>query len=150
MSRTSPTFCLVEIHKVLQREGEGWRLAWDAQREPFPVLIGGQDWASELTAAEGLALQSALQTLRGQHRDLAETLMAEETISLDFHGSAAAPSNVSKGGAEGHLWVSLEGDRQTWTLRFVLQPAPGQRGLEGFWGTGAAAAFLEAYIELLW
>ncbi|MFN9057740.1 MAG: DUF1818 family protein, partial [Cyanobacteriota bacterium] len=72
---------------MLEREGQGWRLAWDPQREPFPVLIGGDGWASELTAAEAAALQRALQLVQRQHRDLVDTLMAEETISLEFTGS---------------------------------------------------------------
>jgi len=142
----------------LEREGEGWRLAWDGQRDPFPVLIGGEGWASELTASEGQALQRALLTLRNQHRDLADTLMEEETIGLEFHlewpgdtaNGALAPEHhpgptSMEGGA---LWVALEGDRLTWSLRFVLQPNSGRRGLEGFWAQGAAAAFLEAYTEL--
>jgi Domain of unknown function (DUF1818) len=125
---------------VLEREGEGWRLAWDGQRDPFPVLIGGASWASELTAAEGQALAHALGVLQSQHRALMDTLMEEESISLDYQGS------TSEGGA---LWMALEGDRQTWSLHFVLQPAPGLRGLEGGWGCGAAVAFAQACQDLL-
>ena len=143
---------------MLEREGEGWRLAWDARRDRFPVLIGGEAWASELTASEGEALQRALLTLRSQHRDLADTLMEEESIGLEFHlewpvdsadgevapGQSPEPSSKDVGA----LWAALEGDRQTWSLRFVLQPTSGGRGLEGLWAQGAAAAFLEAYTEL--
>jgi len=125
---------------VLEREGQGWRLAWDPQRDPFPLLIGGEGWASELTAAEGQALCRALDRVGRQHRDLADTLMEEETICLEFTGSVPAVAN----GAAGDLWLALEGDRQDWSLRFVLQPGLGQRGLEGFWPKGAAAAFARA------
>lgn len=125
---------------MLEREGQGWRLAWDPQREPFPLLIGGEDWASELTAAEGQALWRALTCVSAQHRDLVDTLMEEETITLEF----TSPLSSALKGAAGELWLALEGDRRDWSLRFVLQPAPGQRGLEGFWGKGAAAAFARA------
>jgi hypothetical protein len=125
---------------VLEREGDGWRLAWDPQRDPFPLLIGGEGWASELTASEGQSLCRALTVVRRQHQSLAETLMEEEKVSLEFTG--VVPPLPS--GAEGSLWLALEGDRQVWTLRFVLQPGPGQRGLEGSWGKGAAAAFADA------
>lgn len=143
---------------MLEREGEGWRLAWDAQREPFPVLIGGEGWASELTASEAHALQRALLTLLSQHRDLANTLMEEESIGLEFHlewpvdtadGERArghVPGTTSTDG--GALWAALEGDRRTWSLRFVLQPTCGRRGLEGFWAQGPAASFLEAFTAL--
>lgn len=127
-----------------EREGEGWRLAWDSQRLPFPLLIGGEGWASELTASEAEALCRALQVVCGQHRALVDTLMEEESISLEYTGPISAPAN----GAPGDLWLTLEGDRQDWTLRFVLQPASGQRGLEGFWARGAAAAFAEACAAL--
>jgi hypothetical protein len=129
---------------VLEREGEGWRLAWDGQRHPFPLLIGGAGWATELTAAEGQALCGALDLLCGQHQALEDTLMEEESISLEFTGQVVAPA----GEVAGDLWVALEGDRHDWTLRFVLQPASGQRGLEGSWARGAAAAFARACVAL--
>lgn len=126
---------------MLERESEGWRLAWDGQRDPFPLLIGGEDWASELTAAEGHALLKAMEALREQHSELTSSLMEEETICLEFEGST--------GEQGGDLWVALEGNRQHWTLRFVLQPGPGKRGLEAGWSREAAAVFLQAYSDLL-
>jgi hypothetical protein len=133
---------------VLEREGEGWRLAWDPQRDPFPVLIGGEGWASELTAPEALALHKALEALVAQHRSLADTLMEEESLCLDYQGSlgrASGPSNM----ADGSLWLTLEGDRWGWTLRILLNPAPGLRGVEGFWSRGAAVTFAQTYIQLM-
>lgn len=131
---------------MIEREGQGWRLAWDPQREPFPVLIGGDGWASELTAAEAAALQRALQLVQRQHRELADTLMEEETISLEFTGNLD-PHHPRE---PGNLWVGLDGDRQSWALRFVLQPAPGLRGLEGAWVCGAAEHFARAFAALAW
>lgn len=125
---------------MLEREGQGWRLVWDPHRAPFPLLIGGDGWASELTALEGQALCRAVLMVRGQHRELVATLMKEEALSLEFTGSVPGPPP----GVEGSLWVALEGDRLAWSLRFVLQPASGQRGLEGFWARGAAEAFAAA------
>ncbi len=130
---------------MFEREGEGWRLAWDPQRDPFPLLIGGDGWASELTAAEGQALFRAVSLLHSQHRQLVDTLMEEEAINLDFTGTIPAPINDEVG----DLWVALEGDRHTWALRFVLQPTKGLRGLEGSWGPGAAAELARACTALL-
>jgi hypothetical protein len=112
------------------------------------VLIGGEGWASELTAPEGLALHKALEALVAQHRSLADTLMEEESLCLDYQGSlgrSAGPANM----ADGSLWLTLEGDRWGWTLRILLHPAPGLRGVEGFWSRGAAVTFAQTYIQLM-
>ncbi len=131
---------------MLEREGEGWRLAWDSQRSPFPLLIGGQGWATEFTAAEGLALQRALEMVSRQHHDLVDTLMEEEAIALEFHGSVIASDPTNSG----TLWLALEGDRKSWSLRFVLQPPGGQRAVEGAWTVGAAEALTRACLALDW
>jgi hypothetical protein len=120
------------------QEGEGWRLAVDPSRWPFPVLIGGSGWAAELSAQEGEALCRGVARLVNQHRQLADTLLVEEAIDLDLEIELAG----------GCLWLGLEGDRQRWCLRFVLTPAAGQRGLEGAWSAGASAA-IAAALELV-
>ncbi|MFN7678593.1 MAG: DUF1818 family protein [Cyanobacteriota bacterium] len=125
---------------MLEREGEGWRLAWDAMRSPFPLLVGGQGWAIELTSAEGQVLHRAVEMVCRQHHDLAGTLMDEEAITLEFHGTLPGP-DTEDGGS---LWLALEGDRHRWTLRLILQPPSGQRAVEGAWCVGAAAAFAQA------
>jgi hypothetical protein len=130
---------------VWEREGQGWRLAWDARREPFPVLIGGSDWASELTELEARSLAAGLITLMEQHSSLANTLMEEELVALEFSASLAPDSAA----VEATLWLSLEGDRADWSLRLLLQPSPGLRGLEGSWERGAAAPFAKAFAQLI-
>jgi hypothetical protein len=129
----------------MEREGEGWRLAWESQREPFPVLIGGEGWASELSAPEARALATALQALLAQHQSLVDTLMEEEAITLEWTGSIPGPP--SREGGE--LWVALEGDRRAWTLRLLLRPVVNTRALEAFWARGAAAAFARAYADVV-
>ena len=117
------------------QEGKGWRLLVDPARCPFVVLVGGEGWAVELSRAEALALATGVSRLVTQHQSLADQLMAEEAIGLDWE--------------QGDLWVALEGDRQLWSLRFVLSPATGQRAVEGAWGPPASAA-LAAALETLW
>ncbi len=137
---------------MLEREGEGWRLAWDAMRSPFPLLIGGEGWAIELTAAEAQVLHRALEMVCRQHHDLADTLMDEEAITLEFHGTIPGPGTGPGTGTEdgGSLWLALEGDRHRWALRLILQPPTGQRAVEGAWSVGAAAAFAQAFIAPDW
>lgn len=116
-------------------EGEGWRLAFNPLRQPFPVLVGGRHWAAELGLAEAQVLQRAVAKLVQQHAGLVGQLMAEEALSLELETPLADG---------GQLWLSLEGDRSQWSLGFVLTPEPGVRGLEGHWEAGATASFAAA------
>jgi hypothetical protein len=119
---------------VQVQEGEGWRLVVDPPRQPFSVLIGGDGWAAELTAAEALALRQGVARLLEQHRALVDGLMEEEAVSLELELELAP----------GHLWLALEGDRSHWSLRFVLSPGPARRGLEGSWSEAASGPFAAA------
>ena len=112
------------------QEGEGWRWLEDPPRHPFAVLIGGQDWAVELTAEEARGLQQGLVQLVQEHRGLADQLMPEEAISLELE--------------RGPLWMALEGDREEWQLRFVLTPDSQSRAVEGSWKPEASAALVAA------
>jgi hypothetical protein len=116
------------------QEGKGWRLVIAPSRSPFPVLIGGECWAAELSAAEAAALRRGCALLLRQHAELAASLMAEESIELDLELELDP----------GALWLSLEGDRRRWRLRFVLTPSPGCRGLEGGWSSEASEPFAAA------
>jgi hypothetical protein len=119
---------------LIQREGEGWRLAWDGDRQPFSVLIGGEGWAVELTAAEAEGLRQAVADLVAQHGALQDQLMAEEAIALELE--------------RGPWWLELEGDRQQWSLRMLYTPGGAERSLEGHWGPRAAPAFSQALQRL--
>jgi len=115
-------------------EGEGWRLRLDPQRQPFSVLIGGRDWAAELSPDEARQLQAGVRTLVEQLEAIAPQLMPDETIELEQ--------------ASGGLWLQLSGLPGRWSLRFVLehQPgsSPGGRGVEGAWDPAASAALAAA------
>ncbi|MCP9891294.1 DUF1818 family protein [Cyanobium sp. Aljojuca 7D2] len=117
------------------QEGEGWRWLVDPGRHPFPVLVGGQDWAVELTADEARGLQEGLVRLVQEHHGLVDQLMPEETISLELE--------------RGPLWMALEGDREVWQLRFVLTPASQSRAVEGSWRPEASVALVAALVSAL-
>jgi len=124
---------------VIQLEGQGWRLAWRDGHQPlgappFPVLIGGQGWAVELTAAEAKALAAAVVDLTGEHQALVDQLMAEEAISLELE--------------RGPWWLALEGDRRQWSLKGVLSPEAGQRALEVSWSVEASQGLCQALQRL--
>ena len=112
----------------------GWRLAWDSSRSQFPVLVGGEGWAAELSRVEAESLRDAVADLVAQHRSLVDQLMAEEAIELELE--------------RGVWWLAIQGDRCTWSLRIMLTPAPGQRALEGCWSADAAGPFSQALQQL--
>ncbi|MFM7651661.1 MAG: DUF1818 family protein [Vulcanococcus sp.] len=119
---------------MICREGEGWRLAWDGDRQPFSVLIGGEGWAAELSDTEAVALREAVADLVAQHTALVDQLMAEEAISLELE--------------RGVWWLAIDGNRQAWDLQVVLTPAAGQRAIEGRWSDPASRAFSQALQQL--
>ena len=119
---------------MIQREGEGWRLAWDGDRQPFSVLVAGDGWATELTRAEAESLRDAVADLVAQHAALIDQLMAEESIELELEREP--------------WWLSIEGDRTSWSLRVMLTPVPGQRAVEGCWGVSASQPFSHALQQL--
>lgn len=125
-------------------EGQGWRLVVDPARAPYTALIGGEGWASELNREELLALRRGVLRLKAQHHALADGLMAEEALDLELE----QPIGAGHGGAAGSLWLGLSGDRHHWSLRLVLTPGPGSRGIEGAWGAAASGAFAAALERL--
>ena len=121
---------------MIQQEGPGWRLARDPQRAGFPVLIGGEAWALELTETEACALASVLRRLVDQHRSIRDQLMPDEAITLELECSK--------------WWACLDGDRSTWSLRVILSAgASGARGLEVSWPAPAAQA-MAAAMRTMW
>ena len=131
-------------------EGEGWRLQLDPRRRPFTALIGGRDWAIELHPRELACLRRGVGSLLSQRRQLQDLLMPQEDLDLELDLSLPAPGtglgDSHEGGAGGSLFVALSGSAEHWSLRFVLTPADGSRGVEGGW-TAPASAPLAAALE---
>ena len=127
-SRTSP-ICSPVDPVLIQQEGPGWRLVQDLSRGPFCVLVGGHDWAFELTLEEWDALSDVVLTLVDQHRALADQLMDEESIELELDRSP--------------WWGCLDGTREAWGLSVVLT-ASASRSVEATWRSPAAQAMAAA------
>jgi len=116
------------------QEGQGWRLVLDPDRQPFCVLIGGSGWAVELTRDEAVALAEGVSGLQAQHRQIADQLMADEDLDLDWERD--------------QLWIGLSLKRGQWTLRFVLEGVAGRRSVEAGWEAGASEAVALALEEV--
>ncbi|MBW4487572.1 MAG: DUF1818 family protein [Trichocoleus desertorum ATA4-8-CV12] len=111
----------------LVKSGSGWRLGWDPNALEFQGLVGGEDWAIELTEAELNDLCRLSEQLAGTMQHMATELMDEEKISCE------AESDL--------LWLETEGYPHAYSLRFILQS--GRRG-EGSWPASAVPDLLQA------
>ena len=139
MSKISLICCPAERDRRMRvQEGQGWRLAHEASRQPFCVLIAGAGWAGELRSAEALALRDGVRRLEEQRQALANVLMPEEELCLEIELDLAP----------GSLWLELDGGPQGWGLRFVLTPADGSRAFEGSWPAPTATPLMAALEQL--
>ena len=116
---------------TLLREGEGWRLGWDSNREHFKALVGGEHWALELT-------QDEFQTLRRLAQQLAETMttMAAELMP-DEHITCEQETP--------QLWMEAEGFHHSYSLRFILLSG---RGGEGTWPAAIVPELLDGLARI--
>ncbi len=116
---------------MIQEEGPGWRLARDPSREKFPVLIGGECWAIELTQDEWSSLATLLRDLIDEYERVENQLMPQECICLEIERDV--------------WWGCLDGDRHSWSLKLVLNgESTASRGSEVFWPMPAAMNFAAA------
>jgi len=105
---------------VIKKEGQGWRIIRDRSRENFSTLIGGGNWAIELTEIEWENLVSAVNELSNQYKDIRPQLMGDEDITLEL---------------ERCPWLAiLKGDKYGWELKLILNGSfSSNRGAEIYW-----------------
>ncbi len=121
---------------MIQEEGQGWRLARDPSRKNFPILIGGEGWALELTKDEWRSLVLLINDLLAQLQQLESQLMKEELISLEMERLP--------------WWACVDGDRLAWSLKLIFQDHENRsRGFEVFWPIPSAQAFVAA-MRTMW
>lgn len=102
------------MQKVL-KSGRGWRLGWNPANV-YPGLIGSDDWALELTAAELEDFCRLLGQLADNMRSIQAELMDEEKIACE------AESDL--------LWLQVAGTANEYSLRLILNTG---RSGEGNW-----------------
>ncbi|NJN73781.1 MAG: DUF1818 family protein [Limnothrix sp. RL_2_0] len=99
------------------KKGAGWRLGWNPDPTcAFQGLVGADDWAVELTAAEFQDFCRLLVQLSETVESIASELMAEERISIE------AESEL--------IWLEIEGFPDSYSLRMLVL---NNRNAEGNW-----------------
>lgn len=114
------------MQKVL-KSGAGWRIGWNPANNPCPGLVGSDDWAFELTAAEFADFARLLQQLVDSMRSIQAELMDEEKIACE------AESNL--------MWMQVAGTQSEYSLRLILSSG---RGCEGNWSAEAVPHVIAA------
>jgi hypothetical protein len=109
------------------KQGPGWRVGWDVDAPEFKGLIGGDDWALELTQPELDDFCHLVVQLSQTMTHMALELMDEERISCE------AESDL--------LWLEAEGYPHAYSLRVLV--LTGRRG-EGFWPAQAVPELVQA------
>jgi hypothetical protein len=109
------------------KTGSGWRLGWNPQATDYQGLVGGDDWAIELTEAELDDFCRLLGQLAQAMSQMADELMDEEKITCE------AESDL--------LWMEVEGYPHAYTLRFILNTG---RCCEGSWLAESVPGLVQA------
>jgi hypothetical protein len=113
------------------KSGEGWRLGWDEEAIDFQGLVGGEEWAIELTQAEFDDFCRLATQLAETMCQMSQELMEEERISCE------AESDL--------IWLEVEGVPRSYSLRLMV--LTGRRG-EGGWSAAAVPGLLGAMPSL--
>jgi len=121
---------------MIQHEGPGWRLAWDSSKDNYSFLIGGENWAFELTQDEWNSLVPIIGDLIDQHKGLKNQLMPEETISIE---------------AERYpWWACIDGNKHNWSLKLILLGKDSERrSMEAYWPIPSAQA-ITSEMRIMW
>lgn len=109
------------------KQGKGWRLGWDPEAPDFLGLVGSDQWALELTAAEFEDFCRLLLQLTETIAQIQEELMAEEAVACEAESD--------------RLWMQVAGYPYAYDLSFILRE--GRRG-EGHWPAAAVPELLQA------
>jgi hypothetical protein len=113
------------------RTGQGWRVGWRSASDAFPALVGSDDWAIELTAAEFQAFTALLAQLTQQLQGMSSELMPDEAIALTASND--------------QIYLELDGYPHAYGLHLIVLQG---RRAEGKWPAPVSADFLLACAEL--
>ncbi len=121
---------------MILKEGSGWRLEKDISRDSFPILIGGEYWALELSYSEWISLYPVLKKLLDQYEKISATLMKEEEIFIEIEISP--------------WWACIDGKIDNWCLKLIYSGEfVGGRSFEVVWPY-LAAKEVTSMMRIMW
>ncbi|OCR00865.1 hypothetical protein BCD67_24380 [Oscillatoriales cyanobacterium USR001] len=108
------------------KTGAGWYFGWNPNATEFTGLVGGDDWAIELTEPELNDFCRLLGHLAQTMRSMAAELMNEEKIACEVESDL--------------LWMQAEGYPEAYTIKLILN---GGRRCEGSWQAAAVPGLVQ-------
>ncbi len=121
---------------MIQHEGKGWRLEFKESKKDYPVLIGGENWAVELSKSEWDSLGSVISKIVDQYDYLRDSLMIEEKIFLEIDIEP--------------WWACIDGTKEDWRLKLILSgKGCSGRAVELCWPEPAAQAIVSV-MRIMW
>jgi hypothetical protein len=108
-------------------KGKGWRIGWKESAPVYQGLIGGEDWAIELTNQEMRDFLRLLLQIDQAITDISEHLMEEETIACEVESDL--------------IWLGAQGYFDRYSLRIILLQG---RGCEGTWDESVIQEVIQA------
>lgn len=109
------------------KEGKGWRIGWKSENTIYQGLLGGSDWAMELTLAEMEDFCRLLPEINQAVKDVSLYLMEEESVVCEVESDL--------------LWLGAEGFPDHYSLRVILSQG---RRCEGTWTADVIPQLLQA------
>lgn len=109
------------------KSGTGWRLGWDPDAPEFRGLIGGDDWAIELTEQELDDFCRLVVQLSGSMGQMATELMDQERLCCEAETLL--------------IWVEVDGFPAAHSLRVMVLTG---RKAEGFWPERCVTELVQA------
>lgn len=113
------------------KSGTGWRIGWNPNKAEFKGLVGGENWAIELTEAELNDFCRLLEHLADTISQMTAELMDEEKIACEVESDL--------------IWMQVEGYPGAYSLQFILNMG---RCAEGYWPASAVPDLLQAVQRL--
>ena len=108
------------------KSGSLWRVGWDPNAPEFKGLVGGPDWAIELTEAEFNDFCRLLTQLSETMSQMSDELMDQEKITCEAESD--------------RLWMQVEGYPDAYNLQLILNTG---RRCEGSWQTKAVSELVQ-------
>ena len=116
------------------KEDKNWRLIKDLDKGKYCFLIGANGWAIELSQIEFDSLCQLLLKIKNQFDSINGELFQEELINLEIEKSP--------------WYLELEGDKNHWNLRIILESKDEARSFEMYWPIPIAQTLLIEIIKM--
>jgi len=114
------------------QKGIGWRIGWNRHAQLYRGMLGGEDWAIELTDKEFEDFCRLFRQLVDTIETLQNELMDEEKINCELESDL--------------IYLSTDGYPDSYSLRVILSQG---RRAEGNWSAIAVPQLNDALINFL-